>query len=208
MNVPLSIVDTDFSHSLLTHVWEITSLGIFRRVQILSPHYSAFCLTVARKVLPNQLIWRKRTFENSSTLPSSTETCTRHVQDIYTRCNGWSFSRSSVLGSQMLLTVVKKAICKLKVYSWAGMYELSLWDETCKPHHIVTTQRSPFVICSCFFLPFLHPEPFVVLFGLPVLFAEPGFGGVLCARAGELLDIFGLSNLINLLGVLQSIAFF
>ena len=72
------------------------------------------------------------------------------------------------------------------------MYELSLWDETCKPHHIVTTQRSPFV----------------VLFGLPVLFAEPGFGGVLCARAGELLDIFGLSNLINLLGVLQSIAFF
>jgi hypothetical protein len=88
------------------------------------------------------------------------------------------------------------------------MYELSLWDETCKPHHIVTTQRSPFVICSCFFLPFLHPEPFVVLFGLPVLFAEPGFGGVLCARAGELLDIFGLSNLINLLGVLQSIAFF
>lgn len=132
----------------------------------------------------------------------------RHVQDMYTRCNGWSFSRSSVLGSQMLLTVVKKAICKLKVYSWAGMYELSLWDETCKPHHIVTTQRSPFVICSCFFLPFLHPEPFVVLFGLPVLFAEPGFGGVLCARAGELLDIFGLSNLINLLGVLQSIAFF
>lgn len=87
------------------------------------------------------------------------------------------------------------------------MYELSLWDETCKPHHIVTTQRSPFVICSCFFLPF-HPEPFVVLFGLPVLFAEPGFGGVLCARAGEILDIFGLSNLINLLGVLQSIAFF
>ena len=137
----------------------------FRRVQILSPHYSAFCLTSCQEGATESIdLTEAHLWKLFDVAIFDWDMVTRHVQDIYTRCNGWSFSRSSVLGSQMLLTVVKKAICKLKVYSWAGMYELSLWDETVQttPHRDNTTVS--FRHLFLFFSPFSSSWAFCCAF--------------------------------------------